>query len=168
VFASYQQEVLVARALPEGVPAPRLRWALEREEWLALAFDDVARRTPKCPWQPDELPAVLDMLTPLATALTPAPVAPATEPTSHPSQPMPFCPLASWSRIWSRLQLSVVTTPEANAFDGPALQVAIRWLHVDLFTTSRTNRPHEGQRLTRFAEGRTLATGCSRSRSRGH
>ena len=38
-----------------------------------LAFDDVAGRTPQRPWQPDELRAVLDMLTPLAAALTPSP-----------------------------------------------------------------------------------------------
>ena len=75
VFASYEQEVLVARALPENVPAPRLRWTAERDEWLVLAFDDVAGRTPQRPWQPEQLRAVLDLLTPLAAALTPAPSA---------------------------------------------------------------------------------------------
>ena len=74
VFSSYQQEVLVAGALPEHVPATRLRWVLEQEDWLVLAFDDVAGRTPLRPWQPKELRAALDMLTPLATAMTPAPV----------------------------------------------------------------------------------------------
>ncbi len=73
VFASYQQEVAVAGALPECVPAPRLRWATEHEEWQVLAFDDVAARTPQRPWQLNELGIVLDMLTPLAAALTPAP-----------------------------------------------------------------------------------------------
>ena len=65
--------VAVARALPEHVPATRLRWVLEQKDWLMLAFDDVAGRTPQRPWQPDELRAVLDMLMPLATAMTPAP-----------------------------------------------------------------------------------------------
>jgi len=73
IFSSYQQEILVARALPEHVPATKLRWVLEQEDWLMLAFDDVAGRTPQRPWQPNELCAVLDMLTPLATAMTPAP-----------------------------------------------------------------------------------------------
>ena len=73
IFSSYQQEILVARALPEHVPATKLRWVLEQEDWLMLAFDDVAGRTPQRPWQPNELRAVLDMLTPLATAMTPAP-----------------------------------------------------------------------------------------------
>jgi aminoglycoside phosphotransferase (APT) family kinase protein len=74
VFSCYQQEILVAGALPEQVPAPRLRWVLDHEDWLVLAFDDIAGRTPQRPWQPNELRAVLDMLTPLATAMTPAPV----------------------------------------------------------------------------------------------
>jgi aminoglycoside phosphotransferase (APT) family kinase protein len=73
VFASYQQEVAVAGALPECVSAPRLRWATEHEQWQVLAFDDVAARTPQRPWQLNELGIVLDMLTPLAAALTPAP-----------------------------------------------------------------------------------------------
>jgi hypothetical protein len=73
VFASYQQEVVVAGALPDRVPAPKLRWAAEHEEWQVLAFDDVAARTPQRPWQQNELGIVLDMLTPLAAALTPAP-----------------------------------------------------------------------------------------------
>jgi aminoglycoside phosphotransferase (APT) family kinase protein len=72
-FASYRHEVLVAAALPRDVPAPRLRWALEQEQWLVLAFDDVAGRTPQRPWQPQALRACLDMLTPLAAALTPVP-----------------------------------------------------------------------------------------------
>jgi aminoglycoside phosphotransferase (APT) family kinase protein len=74
VFSSYQQEIRVARGLPEDVPAPRLRWALEQEEALVLAFEDIAGRTPQRPWRPEELCAVLDMLTRLATAMTPAPV----------------------------------------------------------------------------------------------
>jgi aminoglycoside phosphotransferase (APT) family kinase protein len=74
IFSSYQQEIRVARGLPEDVPVPRLRWVLEQEEWLVLAFDDIAGRNPQRPWQPDELRAVLDMLTLLATAMTPAPV----------------------------------------------------------------------------------------------
>ena len=73
VFSSYQQEIRVARALPEQVPVPRLRWVLEQQEWLVLAFDDIAGRTPQRPWQPEELRAVLAMLTTLATAMTPAP-----------------------------------------------------------------------------------------------
>ncbi len=73
VFRSYQQEVLVSKSLPSAVPAPRFRWAAEQDEWLVLAFDDVTGRTPARPWQPGELRLVLDMLTPLAAALTPAP-----------------------------------------------------------------------------------------------
>ena len=75
VFASYAQEVLVARALPRNVPAPRLRWTTEQDEWLVLAFDDVSGRTPQRPWQPEELRVVLDMLMPLAAVLMPVPAA---------------------------------------------------------------------------------------------
>jgi len=39
-----------------------------------LAFEHIAGRTPQRPWRPEELCAVLDMLTRLATAMTPAPV----------------------------------------------------------------------------------------------
>jgi hypothetical protein len=73
VFTSYAREVLVAGSLPENAPVTRLRWRAAHDDWLVLAFDDVGGRTPRRPWQPEQLRVVLDMLTSLAAALTPAP-----------------------------------------------------------------------------------------------
>lgn len=73
VFAAYQREAVVASALPDTVPMPRLLWATKSEQWQMLAFDDVAGRTPQRPWRPGELALILDTLGRLAGALTPAP-----------------------------------------------------------------------------------------------
>ena len=73
IHASYREEARIAAALPPGVPAPRLLWSADVEDWVVLAFVDVESRQPRRPWVPDELSAVLDVLPVLAAELTPAP-----------------------------------------------------------------------------------------------
>jgi aminoglycoside phosphotransferase (APT) family kinase protein len=48
-------------------------WSLDRDGWVALAFEDVDGVHPTLPWRPGELARVLAMVADLAAALTPAP-----------------------------------------------------------------------------------------------
>ncbi len=73
IHDSYVRESHVAAALPSSVPAPRLLWAQDVSGWQVLAFEDVDARTPRRPWDLDDLTRVLDVLPDVAAALTPAP-----------------------------------------------------------------------------------------------
>jgi hypothetical protein len=71
--AIYRQEARYAAALPAEVPAPRLLWTFDDDDWVALAFEDIEGRPPSLPWQPDELGRVLEAIAALPAALTPPP-----------------------------------------------------------------------------------------------
>lgn len=109
VCASYEQEIVVVRALPEKVPAPRLTWSAEVDGWLVLAFGDVEGRMPARPWRPDELAVVLEMLPDLTAALTPAPAGlPPLETTADMDQEFSF-----WRRLAAgEAELDAVAVPE--------------------------------------------------------
>lgn len=74
---SYREEARKLMALPEGVPAPRLRWSHlpERgtDDWVVLGIEHVEGRLPRRPWVAEELDAVLGTLEHMADLLTPAP-----------------------------------------------------------------------------------------------
>lgn len=59
-------EVRVAAALPPQVPAPRLLWSADDDDWVLLGFEVVHGRSPELPWRPDDLERVLATLTTLA------------------------------------------------------------------------------------------------------
>jgi aminoglycoside phosphotransferase (APT) family kinase protein len=69
----HRTEAKVAAALPPETPAPRFLFAHDDGDWVALAFEDVDGHAPELPWRQDELGRVLDALTDLSAALTPAP-----------------------------------------------------------------------------------------------
>jgi len=69
----YRRETEVARALPERVPAPRLRWSYDDGDWVMLVFDDVDGVMPATPWRQEEFSRVMAALERLAEVLTPAP-----------------------------------------------------------------------------------------------
>jgi aminoglycoside phosphotransferase (APT) family kinase protein len=71
----HRREARFAAALPPGTPAPRFLFSLDDGAWVALVFEDVAGHEPQLPWRRDELTRVLDALSTLAEALTPAPIA---------------------------------------------------------------------------------------------
>jgi Ser/Thr protein kinase RdoA (MazF antagonist) len=73
---AHRAEARTMAALPRSAPAPRLLWSLDRDGWVALAFEDVDGAHPTLPWRPDELERVLAMLTGMARVLTPAPPGP--------------------------------------------------------------------------------------------
>jgi aminoglycoside phosphotransferase (APT) family kinase protein len=70
----HRREARVAAALPPETPAPRFLFCHDDGDWVALAFEDVDGREPELPWRRDELERVLEALTDLSAALTPAPI----------------------------------------------------------------------------------------------
>jgi aminoglycoside phosphotransferase (APT) family kinase protein len=74
----HRAEARIMAVLPRSAPAPRMLWSLDRNGWVALAFEDVDGAHPTLPWRPDELARVLAMVADLAAALTPAPPGPPT------------------------------------------------------------------------------------------
>ena len=62
-----RQEIAVASALPDDVPAPRLLWSHDDGTWVVLAFTAVHGRSPALPWRPDDLVRVLASLDRLAS-----------------------------------------------------------------------------------------------------
>ncbi|WP_454196158.1 phosphotransferase [Nocardia sp. Marseille-Q1738] len=70
---AYRAEARVAGRLPATAPAPRCRFAEDIEGWFVAGFDDVAGVSPRLS-DPRELRDTLDLVTRLATELTPSPV----------------------------------------------------------------------------------------------
>jgi aminoglycoside phosphotransferase (APT) family kinase protein len=70
----HRSEAQIAAALPPETPAPRLLFAHDDGDWVALVFEDVPGHEPELPWRDDELERVLAGLSDLAEALTPAPL----------------------------------------------------------------------------------------------
>jgi hypothetical protein len=76
VFAeAYREEARKLAALPAGVPAARMLWTLDVEDWFVLGLEHVESRQPRRPWRLAELDAALDALEVVADLLTPAPAA---------------------------------------------------------------------------------------------
>ncbi len=71
--ASYREEARKLAALPADVPAPRLLWTHDGDDWVVLGLEHVEARAPRRPWCQADLTASLDMLEATAAALTPAP-----------------------------------------------------------------------------------------------
>ncbi|WP_017935609.1 hypothetical protein [Nocardioides sp. Iso805N] len=70
---AYRIEARRLRTLPPTVPAPRLQWTHESDDWIVLGIEYVEGRAPVRPWTPTDLAACSDMLVAAATELTPAP-----------------------------------------------------------------------------------------------
>ncbi|WP_409485232.1 hypothetical protein [Arsenicicoccus dermatophilus] len=83
----YRREIAVARLLGPAVPCAHLLDAHDDGEWVALLLEDVEGRHAQLPWRPDELAAILDALTRLATATTPVSIPGSFAPPSGTSRP---------------------------------------------------------------------------------
>lgn len=70
----YRAELDVARHLPPDGRTPRLLGGYDEDGWVALVFQDIPGRLPRTPWIAVELRQVLDALTAMSRAYTPAPV----------------------------------------------------------------------------------------------
>jgi aminoglycoside phosphotransferase (APT) family kinase protein len=62
----HRREAAVAGTLPAGVPTPALRWALDDDDWVVVAFDAVDGRPPQVPWVDEEVRAVARLVDVLA------------------------------------------------------------------------------------------------------
>jgi aminoglycoside phosphotransferase (APT) family kinase protein len=69
----YAREAAILDRLPDGLPAPRPRWALDEAGWFALCLDAVDGHTPRLPWDPAELTAALAGYAEVAAALAEPP-----------------------------------------------------------------------------------------------
>ena len=62
----HSREAAVARALPYDLPMPRLRWLLDEDDWVVVAFEAVDGRTPQVPWVEEDVRAVARLVDVLA------------------------------------------------------------------------------------------------------
>lgn len=92
---SYREEARKLAALPDGIPAPRLRWQHD-DDWVVLGFEYVEGQCPARPWQAGELDACLDTIELIAERLTPAP--PAMQLGSAVEE------FAEWPAYWDRIR----------------------------------------------------------------
>lgn len=74
IFAeAYREEARKLLLLPTDLPAPRLRWLHDADDWVVLGFEYVEGRPPQRPWVAEELAGAAAMAVELAGLLTPAP-----------------------------------------------------------------------------------------------
>lgn len=71
IAAAYATEARVLASLPRGLPATRLLWSHEADDWVVLAFEDVAGSAPRRPWVTSELTRCLQSLETVAAAPPP-------------------------------------------------------------------------------------------------
>ena len=75
----HRREALISAALPRSRHVPRLLDSYDDGDWVGLAFEAIAGRPPRHPWDPLELEAVTGGLSTMHAELTPSP-APSLEP----------------------------------------------------------------------------------------
>ncbi|MGW2660103.1 phosphotransferase [Nocardia tengchongensis] len=71
---AYRAEAAAAQGLSALIPTPEVLFTLEHDGWFVVVFESVDGRHPDLS-RPDELQAVLALLTHMAEALTPSPLA---------------------------------------------------------------------------------------------
>nr|WP_246416577.1 phosphotransferase [Nocardioides luti] len=76
---AYREEARKLTALPPDVPAARLLWSYDADDWVVLGLEHVESRQPRRPWRSADLDASLDLLERVADTLTPAPQAVTTD-----------------------------------------------------------------------------------------
>lgn len=94
--ASYREEARKLAALPVGVPAPRLLWIHDKDDWVVLGIEYVEAATPRRPWRAAQLERCLGLMTVLAEELTPPP--PELDLDTFADG------LASWPALWDRVR----------------------------------------------------------------
>ncbi|ADD45097.1 phosphotransferase [Stackebrandtia nassauensis] len=75
VTNAYSAEAHISPRLPDGVPAPDLRFASQVGEWVVLGFEAIEGRAARLPLDPHDLDRMLAAWASAAEALTPAPQA---------------------------------------------------------------------------------------------
>lgn len=73
IAEAYRAEGRSLRTLPPGVPAPRLQWMHDADDWVVLCIEPIDGDQAPRPWTADDVRTASAMLVHLAEALTPAP-----------------------------------------------------------------------------------------------
>ncbi len=157
----HRREAHIVASLPDGLPVPRLRWALDDADtgWVVLVFDEVTGVHPAQPWRLHELERVVNGLAELAAGLTPSPLHEGQVPAASQRLANRIC---GWQRLiesspeeriglddWSARNLSALAELEARApgavegntllvFDWPHACLGAAWLDVVAFAPSVT------------------------------
>jgi aminoglycoside phosphotransferase (APT) family kinase protein len=58
----HRREAQVAAGLPAELPAPALRWVLDDDQWVVVAFDAIDGHTPRVPWVEEDVRAVARLI----------------------------------------------------------------------------------------------------------
>lgn len=111
---AYRIEARKLRTLPPGVPAPRLQWAHEADDWVVLGIEYVEGRAPARPWTPEDLSSCSDMLVAAAEALTPPPGI---------GVPTYVEELGSWADLWHSRLSHLPYAAECAALAGRIAEV---------------------------------------------
>ena len=137
--AVHRREAVVAAALPDEAPVPRLLWSHDEGEsgWVVLLFEDIEGRNPTVPWRDEELGRTLVALSDLSDLLTPSPLPPCGV-VGHASE-WGVVGGRYWRKLaeerpagldaWSERNLSALADLEAQA---PAAAAGETLLHLDL------------------------------------
>jgi Phosphotransferase enzyme family len=115
----HRREIVISSALPRSARFPRLLDTYDDGTWVALAFEVVAGRPPRHPWDADELGRVVAALAAVHDELTPSPVA-TLEPLADAVRPL----FGGWSELagagspagldpWARVHLDRLAELEA-------------------------------------------------------
>ena len=108
---AYREEAAKLQTIPAAVPAPRLLWVLDADDWVVVATEYVEGRAPARPWAASDLAAVSAMLVDAAAALTPAPE----ELTTFAEE------AADWPDLWSKVRLAYPNLPADRVDEAAAL-----------------------------------------------
>jgi aminoglycoside phosphotransferase (APT) family kinase protein len=117
IAEAYRAEGRALRTLPPGVPAPRLQWIHDSDDWVVLCIEAVdGDQTPR-PWSEADVQVASDMLVSLASALTPAPGLGVTDfATAY----------ADWPACWDHVRTSQPSLPHLDE----AAELASRFAEV--------------------------------------
>ncbi len=137
--AMHRREAMIAAVLPADAPVPRFLWSHDEgaDGWIALAYEAVAGRQPRTPWDAGELDRVIDALVRLTSALTPSPVTP--DQVGRTDDGWTIAEVNRWERLasehpdrldpWSRRHLDWLVSTQERARDAVRGNTL---LHVDL------------------------------------
>ena len=119
---AYREEARKLAALPPAVPAPRLVWLLDDEDWVVLEIEYVESRAPRRPWRTADLDLCLTMTEQLAAALTPAP--------SELDQESFVAEFADWPAYWEKVRSDLPDLPGIGEHLDDAAALAARFADV--------------------------------------
>ncbi|MEV4335499.1 phosphotransferase [Streptomyces sp. NPDC049590] len=146
----YRTEARIAGALPQDVPASRLRFSLETGEWIVLVYEDVDGRHPDFT-RPGDLAAALSCVERMTSILTPNPL-PWAAPVTTPLGPL----FQGWRTLRGDGAAAAGLTPWAARNLDRLAELESRWIEATAGDTLlHADLRHDNMLLTR--DGTVLA-----------